>query len=219
MHDIQCVLFDLDGTLLDTSYDFAWALNTLRKEEGLPPVPYWQIRQTISQGGKAVVQLGFPEADETTLEALRQRFLKLYFEHIAVHTRLFPTLDQSIETLVHKGIPWGIVTNKPEWLTHQLLAQITLPATPQALVCGDTLSVRKPHAEPMLLAAEMCATAPERCLYIGDHPRDIEAPRNANMLAGAALYGYLPEGEEPLNWPAHYFYQTPVEILQQIKHL
>lgn len=219
MHDIQCVLFDLDGTLLDTSYDFAWALNTLRQEEDLPPVPYWKIRQTISQGGRAIVQLGFPHVDEDTLESLRQRFLKFYFDHIAAHTRLFPTLDKSIKALEHKGLPWGIVTNKPEWLTHKLLESITLPVQPKALVCGDTLSVRKPHAEPMRLAAEMCATAPEKCLYIGDHPRDIEAPLNANMLAGAALYGYLPMDVDPLKWPAHFFYQTPIEILQHIERL
>lgn len=218
-HAIECVLFDLDGTLLDTSYDFAWALNTLRAEENLPPVPYWQIRQTISQGGKAVVQLGFPQAEGNTLEALRQRFLKLYHDHIAVHTTLFPTLDQSIDTLKRKGLPWGIVTNKPEWLTHKLLENITFDYPPQALVCGDTLPVRKPHAEPMHLAAEQCGVAPEKCLYIGDHPRDIEAPLNAGMLSGAALYGYLPQTVDPAQWPAHFFYQTPVDILRHLEQL
>ena len=219
MSEIHCILFDLDGTLLDTSYDFAWALNTLLAEDALPPIPYWQIRQTISQGGRAVVKLGYPDVDEETLEAKRQRFLQLYNDHISVHTRLFPTLDDSIRMLEDRGIPWGIVTNKPEWLTHKLLDEVPLPAQPQALVCGDTLPVRKPHAEPMHLAAEQCGVAPERCLYIGDHPRDIEAPLNAGMQAGAALYGFLPQHVDPMTWPAHYFYQTPSEICQHIEKI
>ncbi len=216
---IECVLFDLDGTLLDTSYDFAWALNTLRAEEGLPPVPYWRIRQTISQGGRAVVQLGFPDAEGDALETLRQRFLKLYHDHIAVHTTLFPTLDRSIALLAEKDLAWGIVTNKPEWLTHRLLENISFSHPPQALVCGDTLPVRKPHAEPMRLAAEQCGVPAENCLYIGDHPRDIEAPLNAGMLSGAALYGYLPSNEDPMRWPAHFFYQTPADILRHLEQL
>jgi phosphoglycolate phosphatase len=219
MSEIRCVLFDLDGTLLDTSYDFAWALNTLRTEENLPPVPYWQIRQTISQGGKAVIQLGFPDVDDEVLESLRQRFLQLYHDHIAVHTQLFPTLDQSIRILEGKNIPWGIVTNKPEWLTHTLLEKVELPAKPKTVVCGDTLPVRKPHAEPMRLAAQQCGIAPENCLYIGDHPRDIEAPLNAGMLSGAALYGYLPQNVDPMQWPAHFFYYTPSDILRHLEKL
>lgn len=219
MNDIRCVLFDLDGTLLDTSYDFAWALNALRAEDGLPPVPYWRIRQTISQGGRAVVKLGYPDLEGEALEAKRTRFLNLYNDHISVHTRLFPTLEDSIRTLEEKGIPWGIVTNKPEWLTHKLLDEITLPAEPRALVCGDTLPVRKPHAEPMHLAAEQCGVAPEHCLYIGDHPRDIEAPLNAGMLSGAALYGYLPQDVDPMRWPAHFFYHTPADILRHVEQL
>ncbi len=217
MREFDCVLFDLDGTLLDTSYDFAWALNALQKQEGVPLTPYWRIRQTISSGGRAVVKLGFPDADDATIEALRERFLQLYHENISVHTDLFPGLEKVLTHLQEKAVPWGIVTNKPAWLTDKLLGELDLPAQPQTVVSGDTLAVRKPHPEPMWLAAEQCGVAPERCLYIGDHPRDIEAPRNAGMKSAAALYGFLPLDAEPDSWPADYRYHAPADILHHMQ--
>ena len=217
MREFDCVLFDLDGTLLDTSYDFAWALNTLQKEEGVPLTPYWRIRQTISSGGRAVVQLGFPDADEATIEALRERFLTLYHANISVHTALFPGLDKVLGHLQARQIPWGIVTNKPAWLTDTLLSKLHLPHAPHTVVAGDTLPVRKPHPEPMWLAAERCGVAPERCLYIGDHPRDIEAPQRAGMKSGAALYGFLPLDAAPDSWAADYWYHAPADILHHLQ--
>lgn len=215
---IECILFDLDGTLLDTSYDFAYALNKTLKDFNQPSLRYQDIRKTVSQGGLAMTQLGFPNLSGEALEEKRQHFLKIYFENIAHHTQIFPGLDKGLQTLARHSTPWGIVTNKPEWLTHKLLEQIEFPSTPLSVICGDTLEVRKPHPEPMHLAAKQCGVASEKCLYLGDHPRDIEAGINAGMKTGAAMFGYLPETKES-RWPADYFFDTPFEISQFIENL
>jgi phosphoglycolate phosphatase len=216
---IKCVLFDLDGTLLDTSLDFAYALNKTLKDFEQPTLRYQDIRKVVSQGGLAMTQLGFPDLSGDALEAKREHFLKVYFENIAHHTQIFPGLESGLQHLADNNIPWGIVTNKPGWLTEKLLEFITFPSLPFTVISGDTLEVRKPHPEPMVLAAKECGIAPSECLYLGDHPRDIEAGINAAMQTGAALFGYLPEQASDEAWPADYFFDTPIEISQFIKTL
>lgn len=209
---IKCVLFDLDGTLLDTSYDFAYALKKTCQRFGRPPIAYDVVRASVSQGGLALTQLAFGDLQGEELEQKRQYFLDVYFQNIALHTQLFPGLEMALETLADKEIPWGIVTNKPEWLTERLLSYFEFPSAPKSVICGDTLEVRKPNPEPMWLAAKECGIAPENCLYLGDHPRDIEAGMNARMQTGAALFGYLPKNATEKDWPANYFFHTPAEI-------
>lgn len=216
---IKCILFDLDGTLLDTSYDFAYALNRTLKDFNQPRLRYQDIRKTVSQGGLAMTQLGFPDLEGEELEAKRQHFLKIYFENIAHHTQVFPGLNSGLQAIANANIPWGIVTNKPGWLTGKLLEHFEFPSAPMTVISGDTLAVRKPNPEPMYLAAQQCQVKPEQCLYLGDHPRDIEAGINAGMKTGAALFGYLPEHAEDGAWPADYFFETPVEISQFIEKL
>ena len=212
---IQCILFDLDGTLMDTSLDFAYALNQTLSRAGKPPLPYDQIRQTVSSGGLAMTQLAFPELKGDALLTKRDEFIQIYQQNIAQHTQLFPTLASGLGILEKKQIPWGIVTNKPTYLTEQLLAQC--PLSPKVVICGDTLPQKKPDPAPMLLAAEQCQVEPEHCLYLGDHPRDIEAGKNANMKTGAALFGFIPQDchfpnamEVLMN--ADYVFHTPLEI-------
>jgi len=215
MNSIECILFDLDGTLLDTSYDFAYALNKTCQHFKQPPLPYQEIRKTVSQGGLAMTQLAFPTANAEELEARKAFFLDVYFKNISRHTQIFPGLETGLTSLANHKISWGIVTNKPAWLTDALLENIKFPSQPKSVISGDTLPVRKPNPAPMYLAAEQCDTKPENCLYLGDHPRDIEAGINAKMLTGAAMYGYLPESaisSQNNQWPADYFFQTPVEI-------
>lgn len=216
---IKCVLFDLDGTLLDTSYDFAFALNKTLKDFEQPGLRYQDIRKVVSQGGLAMTQLGFPALTGQELEEKRQHFLSVYFENIAHHTQIFPGLQQGLQALADKNIPWGIVTNKPGWLTEKLLEHITFPSAPLSVIAGDTLEVRKPNPKPMNLAAKECGVKPEECIYFGDHPRDIEAGINAQMKTGAALFGYLPESASDDAWPADYFFETPIEISQFIQKL
>ena len=216
---IKCVLFDLDGTLLDTSYDFAYALSKTLDHFKQPRVRYQDVSKTVSQGGLAVTQLGFPGMTGDELEEKRQFFLDIYFNNIAKHTHIFPGLNQGLKSLADQGLPWGIVTNKPEWLTQKLMKEIEFPSQPVSVVAGDTLSVRKPNPEPMFLAAKQCGVEPSECIYLGDHPRDIEAGVNAGMLTGAAMFGYLPEHAEDNAWPADYFFETPVEISEFIEKL
>ncbi|MDX1353388.1 MAG: HAD-IA family hydrolase [Thiomicrorhabdus sp.] len=216
---IKCVLFDLDGTLLDTSYDFAHALKLTCQEYQQPVLNYQDIRSTVSKGGLAMTQLAFPDLHGEELEARRQTFLAHYMDSINHHTQVFAGLNSGIENLAKNNIPWGIVTNKPTYLTEELLKNYQFASQPLSIVCGDTLKVRKPHPEPMLLAAEQCGVKPEECLYIGDHPRDIEAGINSGMKTGAALYGYLPIEATAKDWPADYFFHTPYEVSQFIEKL
>lgn len=216
---ISCVLFDLDGTLLDTSMDFSYALNRTLKDFGQPTLHYQDIRKVVSQGSLSMTQLAFPHLNGNALEEKRQYFLNIYLENIANHTQIFPGLQSGLQTLADKQIPWGIVTNKPADLTAKLLTFIEFPSAPLTVVCGDTLAVRKPNPEPMFLAAEQCGAKPAECLYLGDHPRDIEAGLNAGMKTGAALFGYLPEQAGDNAWPADYFFDTPIEISQFINDL
>ncbi|MDG4812724.1 HAD-IA family hydrolase [Hydrogenovibrio sp. 3SP14C1] len=214
---IQCILFDLDGTLLDTSYDFAYALNQTCRHYGQQPLHYQDIRKTVSQGGLAMTQLAFPGLAGEELEARRQYFLDVYFKNIDHHTRVFPGLAAGLAEISNKNLSWGIVTNKPGWLTEKLLENLSFPSEPLSVISGDTLSVRKPHPEPLLLAAEQCGVKPENCIYIGDHPRDIEAGINAGMQTGAAMFGYLPEAAQESAWPANFFFETPIEITHFIR--
>lgn len=216
---IKCVLFDLDGTLLDTSLDFAYALNQTLKQFDQPTLRYQDIRKVVSQGGLAMTKLGFPHLSDDELEEKRQFFLKIYFDNIAHHTQVFPGLQAGLQNLADKNIPWGIVTNKPGWLTEKLLESIEFPSQPLSVVSGDTLEVRKPNPEPLYLAAKQCGIPPSECLYLGDHPRDIEAGINAGMQTGAALFGYLPESSGNEAWPADYFFDTPIEISHFIESL
>lgn len=216
---IKCVLFDLDGTLLDTSFDFALALKLTCEEFNQPVLNYQDIRSTVSKGGLSMTQLAFPGLVGEDLELRRQRFLAHYLENINHHTQLFPGLQTGIQALADKNIAWGIVTNKPTHLTQALLNNYTFAQPPQTVICGDTLEVRKPNPEPLLLAAKECGVIAEQCIYIGDHPRDIEAGINAGMKTAAAMYGFLPEEATDKDWPADYFFHTPYEVSQFINTL
>ncbi len=225
---IQCVLFDLDGTLLDTSYDFAYALNLTCQQFNAPPVIYNTLRGIVSEGGQAMIEMAFPDLaskqaqDPEVATELAQRkevFLQHYFDNIARHTSLFPGLEAGMQALADSKLPWGIITNKPTWLTTALLKQLTLPSPPLSVICGDTLPERKPNPAPMLLAAKECNVLPENCLYLGDHARDIEAGKNANMQTGAALFGYLPPGTSNKGWQADLCFSTPFEISQYLIQL
>lgn len=217
---IDCVLFDLDGTLLDTSYDFAYALKQTCVEFNQTPVIYQDLRRVVSQGGLAMVKKAFPKANDAEIDIRKQYFLDVYFENIHRHTQLFPGLERGMTFLAEQGIPWGIVTNKPTWLTEKLLSHIAFESSPKTVICGDTLSERKPHRAPMDLAAKQCQVNNKNCLYLGDHPRDIEAGINAEMITGAALYGYLPQealdASIQMNWNANFRFDTPHEISQFI---
>ncbi|MBS0374751.1 MAG: phosphoglycolate phosphatase [Proteobacteria bacterium] len=207
------LILDLDGTLLDTAPDMAGALNRLRVEEGAAALPFEAVRPHVSSGAMALVRLGFGEPPPAAFERLRQRFLALYAERLSEGTSLFPGCAALLEALEARHVPWGIVTNKPEYLTRPLLARLGLLERAGCVIAGDTLPERKPHPRPLLHAAELLGRAPAGCVYVGDHARDIEAGRAAGMYTVAVRYGYTAPGEDPSDWRPDALVGAPEELL------
>ncbi|WJW76659.1 HAD family hydrolase [Thiohalobacter sp. IOR34] len=210
---IRSVLFDLDGTLLDTAPDLVWALNHVREEEGLQALPLERIRPAVSHGSIALIRHGFEcEPEHPRFAARRQRLLDVYRENLARHTRPFPGMERLLDELEARGIRWGVVTNKPSWLTEPLLQQLGLLARAAVVVSGDTLAERKPHPAPILYACRETGAAPANCLYIGDAERDIRSGRNAGVHTLVALFGYLGPDDDPRSWGADGLVAKPDEI-------
>jgi 2-phosphoglycolate phosphatase len=209
----RALLLDLDGTLLDTAPDMADAINRLRVEEGLGALPFASVRPFVSSGAAALVRLGFGSPAPAEFERLRLRFLALYAGALAHGTRLFPGCEALLAALEGRGIPWGIVTNKPGYLTTPLLSTLGLLARAACVVAGDTVSERKPHPLPLLHAAALIGRAPGDCVYAGDHERDIAAGRAAGMHTVAVRYGYLADGEDPSAWRPDAIVAAPGELL------
>nr|WP_298968115.1 HAD-IA family hydrolase [uncultured Halomonas sp.] len=202
----QAILFDLDGTLVDTAPDLANATNALRAHHGLAPLPFEIIRRQVSNGGSALVTLALGlEANADGHTQARQYLLDAYEQAVAVHSRVFSPLDVWLEEWHANQRPWGIVTNKPRRYTLPLLEALLLQ--PGALLCADDLSVKKPAPEPLWEAAHRLGVAPERCWYIGDHVRDMEAAVAAGMTAVAVGYGYISEEDDYQQWPADMWFE------------
>ena len=210
----RAVLFDLDGTLLDTAPDLASALNALRGEHGLPPLPLALIRPQVSHGGTAVLRVGFPHLSAERSAALLERLLHLYRERLARETRPFEGVEQLLAHLEASAVPWGVVTNKAGWLTNPLLQALQLHARAGAIVCGDTLQVRKPDPAPLLHAASLVGVEPNACMYVGDAERDMIAARAAGMRALGARFGYIGPEERVEHWPADGWIDAPLEVIE-----
>ncbi len=211
--DIRGVLFDLDGTLLDTAPDLIRVLNQVRVEQGKLPVPYELARTQVSHGSSGLIRLGFPELNGEPLEKLRLRLLDLYSAQLAVDTALFDGCEAVLMALQERKLAWGIVTNKPGFLTAPLLATLGLDHRAGCVVSGDTLSQRKPHPAPLLLAAAQLSLPPEACLYVGDAERDVQSARAAGMPVLVARYGYLGPEDDPDSWQPDAHIDTPLQIL------
>jgi N-acetyl-D-muramate 6-phosphate phosphatase len=214
---IHTVLFDLDGTLLDTAPDLAFAINTLLIEQKREPLPFETIRPWVSFGGQTMIKnaFGFGE-DEPIPEAWRQRFLNLYADHIADQTSFFPGMAEVLTHLEEREIKWGIVTNKHSWLTDPLLDKLDLTNRSICNISGDTLPQCKPHPAPLLHACQLAKTQPENCIYVGDALRDIMAGERAGMRTLIALYGYIDAQETPTQWGATGMIQKPLDLLSWI---
>ena len=210
---IKAVLFDLDGTLLDTAQDFHESLNDLRAEENLAPLTFESVRAQVSHGGHALVRLGFGNLEPEAHEAMRMRLLNIYRRRLARHTRLFEGGDEMLTELERRGLHWGIVTNKPGWLTDPLLIEVNLHNRARAVVSGDTLPERKPHPLPLLHAAKILGVDPHECVFVGDAERDCQAAQAAGMFVLVAGYGYLGDGDQADAWFSHGWLDTPLELL------
>jgi N-acetyl-D-muramate 6-phosphate phosphatase len=213
----RAVLFDLDGTLLDTAPDMVGALNALRREEALAPMPYDSIRSAVSHGAARVVKAGFPDASPEISTKLQQRFLEIYRGALSRETRLFPGMDQVLDALSGWRIKSGIVTNKAAWLTEPLLEELGLRERFACVVSGDTLAERKPHPKPLLHAAALAEVAPSECIYVGDAERDVQAAHAAAMPALVANYGYLRADEDSTLWGGDGYLQRPLDLLDWLK--
>ncbi|RKG37110.1 HAD family hydrolase [Acinetobacter rongchengensis] len=220
---MQAVLFDLDGTLIDTAADFIRIIQHMCREEGHAVVDADLIRTQVSEGARAMVKLVYPElaVDDPIFLAHRQRFLDLYGEDIAVDTDLFQGMYPLIEDLESHNILWGIVTNKPRGLSESLLQALNLSERCAVLVCPEDVTHTKPDPEPMYLAASHLQIDPKQIIYVGDHPRDIDAGRNASMYTILAAYGYLPlEHKDNLDaWQADCIVNNVTELHQIINKL
>lgn len=212
----SAVLFDLDGTFADTAPDLAAALNHLLNLHDRPPMPLETIRLQASHGSPGLLKLGFNiEPDTPNFATLRDAFLDYYANHICVHTTLFPGMAELIETLEQRGLPWGIVTNKPHRFTLPLMQELGYAQRAACLISGDTCARAKPFPDPLLKACELLKIAPQLCLYLGDDKRDAEAAQAAGMRCIIARYGYS-SPEELSNWPAQGGIDLPSQLLQYL---
>lgn len=220
---VKAVLFDLDGTLIDTAPDFIRIIKLLCEQAGIASPTEEQIRSQVSEGARAMVKLIYPDLslDSPQLLDARQKFLDIYGENIAVDTGLFPQMDDLLRQLERQQIPWGIVTNKPRSLSEALLAALNLTQRCSALVCPDDVTNTKPHPEPMYLAANHLNIDPAHIVYVGDHPRDIDAGRAANMPTILAAYGYLPptHSNDLHSWQADYIVHDVAQLGEQLHAL
>ncbi|NIP71560.1 MAG: HAD-IA family hydrolase [Gammaproteobacteria bacterium] len=215
---IRTILFDLDGTLLDTAPDLAWALNRLRRERGHPALPLEAVRPWVSHGSIGLLRVGFDMGPEDAgFAPLRQRFLDLYQGHLAQETRLFAGMEALLGELEHRRLGWGVVTNKPGWLTEPLLEQLGLAARAACVVSGDTTARRKPDPEPMLYACRSVGCHAAECVYVGDAERDTRAGAAAGMKTLIARFGYIGPDEHPEGWGADDMVDTPMDILAWIE--
>ncbi len=213
----QLVLFDLDGTLADTARDMILALNLLLKNKSKETVSYDELRCHVSNGTPALIGIGFNlTPDDADYEELKDEFLAIYKSVISLETELFPGMQELLDDLVQAGVTWGIVTNKPEYLTVELVEKLGLMESVGCIVGGDTLPYRKPSPIPILHACELVEVAPSQSVYIGDSSRDIESAKGAGLKSIGVTYGYIVPGDDPYQWGADHVVESVSEIAQHI---
>lgn len=209
----SAVLFDLDGTLIDTAPDFIRCLNQLRQQHSLEALPAEHIRRSVSNGARAMVRIGFDlEPEHEGYLEKHTAFLDLYEAGVAEETTLFEGMDQLLQDLEARAIPWGIVTNKPVRFAAPLIVALGLAERCSTLICPDHVTERKPHPEPLYLACQRIGAVPTKAIYVGDHERDIEAGRNAGMRTIAVRYGYIEQPESVELWQADVIADTVADL-------
>lgn len=214
---IKAILFDLDGTLLDTAPDLGHALNHALLSRKLAPLPLAQIRPAAGRGCRGLLKMGFDiEESHADYPQLSKILLDHYHEHLFDSTEIFAGMEKVLQHIDERKIPWGIVTNKPTLYTQKLIESVSLLQGAACVVSGDTLKNCKPHPEPILHACKALKAEAADCLYIGDSEIDIIASRAAGSPVLAALYGYIPGDEDPQTWKADGYIKHPLEIIEWI---
>lgn len=216
-----CVLFDLDGTLVDTAPDFSAVLRTMTEELGLAPVLEERVLQTVSNGARALVQMAFGLAPEhTDFQHRLDRLLTLYAAQIPqTRSRLYPGMETLLRYLEGNGIAWGVVTNKAVKFSAPLLKALQLDTRCAALICPDHVTRTKPDPEPLLLACARIGCEPASAIYVGDHARDITAGRAAGMYTIAAAYGYIAQEDTAAAWGADMIIADADSLTHWLRHL
>jgi phosphoglycolate phosphatase len=206
------VLFDLDGTLVDSAVDLLNALNVIATREGIAALTLAAIRPVVSKGARAMLGVGFPERTPEQRETLLHPFLDVYAEAVATHSTAFDGVAEVLEAIEAAGSRWGIVTNKPHYLAVGVVASMGWTGRSAILVGGDSLPRKKPDPDQLFHACERLGVRPEDCVYVGDDERDILAARNARMKSVAALWGYRQAHEDPRDWQPDVFAEWPRDM-------
>jgi phosphoglycolate phosphatase len=217
-HNVEAVLFDLDGTLIDSAPDLGAAVDKMRTERGLTSLPLDHYRPMAGAGARGMLGLAFGMAPEhPDYEAMKEEFFVNYESCMTERTRIFDGVVSLIGSLVAQGLPWGVVTNKSNRFTDPLTAAMPLFSTAGAIVSGNTTPHAKPHPEPLFEAARRMSVDPSRCVYVGDDERDIVAGLAAGMGTVAATYGYLGQQTDISQWNAHLHIDSPIDLLKFLK--
>ncbi len=211
---IDAVLFDLDGTLVDSAPDLAGAANELREAHGLPPLPFENFRAMVGSGARGMVGVAFDVGPQSErFAALRDEFLQRYERRLSHETRVFAAMEIVLEAIERAQRRWGIVTNKAERFTLPLVRALGLESRASAVVSGDTTMHSKPHPAPLLEAARRIGAAPHACIYVGDDLRDVQAGQSAGMTTVVAAWGYLGVGDPVEAWGADHIIRRPPDLL------
>lgn len=210
------MLFDLDGTLVDTAPDMVAVLQDLQRDHGQAAISYDVARMSVSNGALGLIRIAFPDADEEQRSDLHQQYLRRYTANVCRQSAVFPGLEALLDRLDAASRPWGIVTNKPARMTDPLLNKLGLANRSACIVSGDTLKQRKPHPAPLLHACDLAGFDPKSTVYVGDAERDVEAGRRAGMATIAVSYGYVMADDDPESWGADRIAADTTELLQMI---
>ena len=215
---IELFTFDLDGTLLDTAPDFLHAVNLLRKKYNFGEADYEQVRSRVSQGAASLVEyaLNLKGKSNQIIEFHRQELLDIYEDCCLTNTKIFDGVEELLNELNEKKIKWGIVTNKPRRFAEGIVQNKLGNFTPPFLICPDDVGVPKPEPDGLIHALKLSVSKPENSIYIGDHQIDIKAGERANMLTGAAAYGYIPLDDNVEKWKADYVFEEANEMIALI---
>ena len=219
MTPITSILFDLDGTLLDTAPDMANTLNLLRAKHQLPPLPLSTLRPHVAHGARALIKAGLNvEQTDEQYPTVLEEYLTLYHQHLTENTTPFPQIEKVLDYIESYRLPWGIVTNKPGRFTIDLMKHLELNDRPACMVYGDSLKNRKPDPDQIIHACDILKVSPSHCLYIGDTQTDVIASKAAGTLSLVALYGYIHDHENPYQWGADGYVKEPIDIISWISN-
>ena len=215
---VRCVLFDLDGTLVDSAPDLAAAANAMRADRGLEPLPFDALRCMVGSGARGMVGAALGVTPEQSEFAdLRDEFLARYAQGLHVDTRVFDAMGPVLTALESADLAWGVVTNKAERFALPLMKALQLDARCAVVICGDTTARSKPDPLPLLEAARRVGLPPAQCIYVGDDLRDVQAGRAAGMATLAAAWGYLGNGDAIDDWGADVVLEEPGQLLKFLR--